>query len=136
MTEQENAVKTILGLGEERMSEVVNQLLGNETFVNAMQGAITQGIAAKKTVDTTVAKMLNVVNVPTLEDVDQVQAKVEELEDALKTIHDRLRRLDEKLEAREDAAKAKAAKKTAKKSPAKKTGAKKAAAKKATAKDV
>lgn len=134
MTEQENAVKTILGLGEERMSEVVNQLLGNETFVNAMQGAITQGIAAKKTVDTTVAKMLNVVNVPTLEDVDQVQAKVEELEDALKAIHDRLRRLDEKLEAREEAAKAKAAKSPAKKT-AKKSASKKAPAKKAAKKD-
>ena len=131
MSDPESAVKTILGLGEERMSEVVNQLLGNETFVAAMQGAITQGMAAKKTVDTTVAKLLNVVNVPTLEDIEQVQGKVEELDEALKTIHDRLRRLDDKL-AEKMAAEAEAKKASSKskatkaKSPAAKRTAKSA----------
>ncbi len=112
------------------MGEVVNQLLGNEGFVSAMQGAITQGLAAKKSVDTTVARMLGVVNVPTLEDVDQVQAKVEDLEDALHAIHDRLRRLDDKLAEREAKAKKPAKKTAAQKTPAKKAAAKKSAAKK------
>ena len=45
------AVKTILGLGEEKMGEVVNQLLANEAFVSAVQKAITGSIGAKRSVD-------------------------------------------------------------------------------------
>ena len=94
------AVKTILGLGEEKMGEVVNQLLANEAFVTAVQKAITGGLSAKRAVDKNVARVLGIVNVPTLDDVEQVREKLRELEDALQEIGERVRAVDEKLSAK------------------------------------
>lgn len=94
-----NLARTILGLGEERMGELINQLLANERFVNAMQSAVTSSLTAKKSVDKNVTRLLGLVNVPTLEDVDDLRDKLNELEDLLADVADRIRRLDERLEA-------------------------------------
>jgi hypothetical protein len=97
------AVKTILGLGEEKMGEVVNQLLANEAFVSAVQKAITGGLSAKRAVDKNLSRVLSIANVPTLDDVDQVKTKLRELEDALQEIGERVRALSEKAEKAEKA---------------------------------
>lgn len=123
MAEQDNGlVKSLLGLGEERMGEVVSQLLANERFVAAMQGAISQGLEAKRTVDKNVARLLDIANVPTLEDVYQLREKLQELEDLLADVLDRVQAIDARVEGKgegdEEAA------------PAKKSGSKKKASKK------
>ena len=131
-----NMAKGILGLGEERMGELLGTLMGNESFVQAMQGAISSSLAAKRAVDKNMERVFSFWNIPTLEDLDQVKDKVEELEDIMKLVQDRLMDLDERLEdkarAEKKAAKAKktAKKATAKKAPAKKKSTKKSAAKK------
>lgn len=94
------AVKTILGLGEEKMGEVVNQLLANEAFVTAVQKAVTSGLTAKRAVDKNLARVLSIANVPTLDDVDQVRGKLRELEDSLQEIGERVRALNEKADAK------------------------------------
>ena len=94
------AVKTILGLGEEKMGEVVNQLLANEAFVTAVQKAITSGLTAKRAVDKNLSRVLSIANVPTLDDVDQVRQKLRELEDSLQEIGERVRAVSEKLDAK------------------------------------
>lgn len=94
-----NLARTILGLGEERMGELINQLLANERFVNAMQSAVSSSLSAKKSVDQNLTRLFGIVNVPTLEDVDELREKLNELEDLLGDIHDRIRRLDERIEA-------------------------------------
>lgn len=98
MSDQDNGlVKGLLNLGEERMSEVVSQLLANERFVSAMQGAITQGLQAKRSVDKNVSRLLDAANVPTLEDVYQLREKLQELEDLLGDVLDRVQHLDERI---------------------------------------
>jgi hypothetical protein len=98
MGDKENgAVKTILGLGEEKMGEVVNQLLANEAFVSAMQKAIAGSLGAKRSMDKTLSTVLGMVNVPTLEDVDKIRDKMNELEEAMAEIGDRLEKLNDKL---------------------------------------
>lgn len=122
--EDNGLVKSLLNLGEERMGEVVAQLLANESFVTAMQGAITGGLQAKRTVDKNVSRLLDIANVPTLEDVYQLREKLGELEDMLGDVLDRVQHLDERVEAKlsdDD---------TSKKSPAAKTSSKKKATKK------
>ncbi len=93
----DSAVKTILGLGEEKMGEVVNQLLANEAFVSAVQKAITGSIGAKRSVDKGVATVLGMINVPTLEDIDKIRDKMNNLEDTIGEIGDRLEKLNAKL---------------------------------------
>ena len=100
MVDRESAVKTILGLGEEKMGEVVNQLLANESFVTAMQRAVAGSLGAKRSVDKGVTTLLGMVNIPTLEDVDKIRDKMNELEEAMAEIGERLGKLNDKLSAK------------------------------------
>lgn len=112
MAEQDNGlVKSLLGLGEERMGEVVSQLLANERFVAAMQGAISQGLEAKRSVDKNVARLLDLANVPTLDDVYQLREKLQELEDLLADVLDRVQAIDARVEGGADDDEGAAAKK-------------------------
>lgn len=88
--------KSILELGEERLHDLVGVLLANERFVTAMQGAVTTSLSAKRSVDKNVTRLLALANVPTLQDLDEVREKLNELEDLLGDIHDRIRRLDQR----------------------------------------
>ncbi len=97
---KDSAVKTILGLGEEKMGEVVNQLLANEGFVSSVQKAIASSLGAKRSVDKGVTAFLGLVNVPSLEDVDKIRDKMNDLEEALREIGDRLDKLNDKLSAK------------------------------------
>ena len=129
----DNIAKSILGLGEERMGELLNTLMGNESFVQAMQGAISSSLAAKRVVDKNLERVFNFWNIPTLEDLDQVKDKIEELEDIMKQVQDRLLDLDERLEEKARAER-KAKKASPKKAPSKKASSKKNSSKKASSK--
>ena len=85
MSEAKNSpgVGPILKLGEEKLTQLLTQLLSNETFVSALQGAISSGLKAKGTVDRSMVSLLSTFNVPTLEDVSLLRGKLQELEDAV-----------------------------------------------------
>ena len=93
----EGAVKTILGLGEEKMGAAVNQLLSNEAFVRAVQRTVSSSLEAKRGVDKGVAALLGLVNVPTLADVDKVKERMDEVESTLAEIAARLEKMRAKL---------------------------------------
>ena len=98
MTETEHtAVKTILGLGEEKMGEVVRQLLANEGFVTAMQKAVVGGLSAKRNIDKGITGVLGLVNIPTVEDVDKVRNRLTEIEELVAELATRLDKVNEKL---------------------------------------
>ena len=101
MSEQ-NAVKTILSLGEEGMGEVVRQLLANESFVTAMQKAVVGGIEAKRNIDKGLTSVLGLVNIPTVEDVDKVRGRLAEVEELVAQLTSRLESLSERLDEEED----------------------------------
>ena len=94
-TEPKTLVASILNLGEEKLGELVNLLLANERFVGTVQSTISSGLNAKSTIDKNVERMLGWVNVPTLEDVDQLKAKLDELEEVMAEIGDRVRSINE-----------------------------------------
>ena len=93
-TEPSNLVSSIVNLGEEKFGELVNLLLANERFVGAVQNTISSGLNAKNTIDKNVEKVLGWVNVPTLEDTDLLKAKLDELEEVMAEIGDRVRSLE------------------------------------------
>ncbi len=97
MSEQ-TAVKTILSLGEDRMGEVVRQLLANEGFVSAMQKAVVGGIEAKRNVDKGLTTVLGLVNIPTVEDVDKARGRLAEVEELVAQLTARLEAISERLD--------------------------------------
>ena len=101
MASEHNAVKTILSLGEEAMGDVVKQLLANEAFVVAMQKAVVGGISAKRNIDKGLTGVLGLVNIPTVDDVDKVRARLTEVEELVAELTTRLEKINEKLDADE-----------------------------------
>jgi len=89
--DDQSIMNSILSLGEERMGELVSQLLKNESFVDAMQRAITSSLAAKKSVDRGLSGLYGALNVPTLDDVAELRAKLNEVEEAMGLIEERTR---------------------------------------------
>lgn len=82
--------RSILELGEEHLGDLVHQLLASDRFVQAFQGALTSSLSAKRLVDRNLVRMLTLLNVPTLEDVDELRDKLNTLEDMMTEIHERI----------------------------------------------
>lgn len=96
---QASAVRTILGLSEEKMGEVVSQLLANEAFVGVVQQAISRSLEAKRGMDKGVATMLSLVNVPTLDDVEKIRGRLNEVEESMAEIAERIEGLTNQVRA-------------------------------------
>ncbi len=94
----DTAVKTILGLGEDKMGEVVRQLLANEAFVAAMQRAVVSGLSAKRNIDKGLTGVLGLVNIPTVDDVDKVRTRLTEIEELVAELTSRLAKVSDKLD--------------------------------------
>ena len=78
---RENAVfKKMIATGEERMSRLASQLLGNEKFMGALQKAVTAGLEARGTLERAAQTALSAMNIPTAGDVKKLESKIEELE--------------------------------------------------------
>ncbi len=99
MASEHNAVKTILSLGEEAMADVVKQLLAHDGFVTAMQKAVVGGISAKRNLDKGLTGVLGLVNIPTVDDVDKVRARLTEVEELVGELTTRLEKINDKLDA-------------------------------------
>lgn len=93
-----NLVSTIMNLGEDRMGELVGQLLANPSFAKTVERAVTSGLRAKQNVDSTLTTVFSAANVPTVDDISEVKTKLGELEDAMADVEDRLVRLIERFE--------------------------------------
>ncbi|MBI5497557.1 MAG: hypothetical protein HY904_21275 [Deltaproteobacteria bacterium] len=73
----------LLKLGEEKLTQLLTQLLANDSFVKSLQGAISGALKAKGTMDKGLIQLLSTFNVPTVEDVALMQQKLTELEEAV-----------------------------------------------------
>jgi len=115
-TEPKTLVASIVNLGEEKLGELVSLLLANERFVGTIQTTISSGLNAKSSLNKNVERMLSWVNVPTLDDIEQLKTKLDELEEVMAEIGDRVRSLNEVSLKRAQAPKAKKKKKKKKSS--------------------
>ncbi len=73
-------VSKIKTFGEEKVGQIANQLLSNETFVNTLQSFITKSINAKTFIDKNIQMGLSTINVPSFEDIERLQQKIDGLE--------------------------------------------------------
>lgn len=104
----------LLKLGEEKLTQLLTQMLANEGFVTALQGAIQGALKAKGSMDKGLIAIFSAFNVPTVEDVSHMQSKLAELEEAVAD----LTRVVEALQAKEAGDLEKTGKKARKKAAA------------------
>jgi polyhydroxyalkanoate synthesis regulator phasin len=79
-------VKRLVETGEERVGKLAQQLMSNEKFVATVQTLVTRTLAAKGTLDGALRTALAAMNLPSTSDVEQLRAKVEDLERLLGSV--------------------------------------------------
>ncbi|MFH1807210.1 MAG: hypothetical protein ABIJ09_00595 [Pseudomonadota bacterium] len=80
MAEAASLLRRLLSLSEERFGVALGEMLSSERFIHSVEKAVTSGATARNGIEKGLARMLQLFNVPTLEDVAQLEAKLEELE--------------------------------------------------------
>ncbi len=73
--------------GEEVFGQVTNELMQNEHFMKAMQGALE----GKQKLDRAVGKAMKTMNVPTRSELKRAVARIESLEAEVSALKDRLK---------------------------------------------
>jgi hypothetical protein len=88
--------KKMIATGEERMSKIASQLLGNEKFMGTLQKAVAAAIDIKSTATTAAQAALGAMNVPTAADVHKLESKIEELEKVFESLSLKIAELQKK----------------------------------------
>lgn len=83
-------VKRIVETGEERVGKLTQQLMSNEKFVAAVQSLVTRSLAAKGTLDSALRTALAAMNLPSTSDLEQLRAKVDDLERLLTSVESKV----------------------------------------------
>ncbi len=90
MLKNNPVMKKLVETGEERVGKLAQQLLSNEKFVTAIQSIVSKSLSAKGTVDKSLRAALSAMNLPSSADMEQLRAKVEELEGMLTSIEEKV----------------------------------------------
>jgi len=88
--------KKMIATGEERMSKIASQLLGNEKFMGALQKAVSAGLEVKATAERAAQTALGAMNIPTSGDVRKLEGKIEELEKVFEALSAKIADLQKK----------------------------------------
>ena len=79
-----------------RVGKLAQQLLSNEKFVATIQTLVSRSLSAKGSLDSALRTALGAMNLPSTADVEQLRAKVDDLERLLSAIEEKI---DQKLGA-------------------------------------
>jgi len=90
MLKNNPVVKKLVESGEVRIGKLAQQLLSNEKFVGAVQAIVSRTLQAKGTLDKSLRTALSAMNLPSAGDLEQLKAKVEDLEKLLSSVESKL----------------------------------------------
>ncbi len=91
--------KRMISSGEEQFGKVVSQLIANESFLSAIQGAVTRTLEAKGAFDRQVSGALQAMHVPSTQDVQKINDRLDELERIFEGLSRKVDAIAEKLDA-------------------------------------
>lgn len=86
MLKNNPVMKKLVETGEERIGKLAQQLLSNEKFVAAVQTLVARSLSAKGTLDNALRTALSAMNLPSTADLEQLRAKVDDLERLLASV--------------------------------------------------
>jgi hypothetical protein len=88
--------KKMIETGEERMSKLASQILGNERFMGALQKTVSAAMDAKNTATMAAHTALGAMNIPTTGDVKKLEGKIDELEKVFEGLSAKIAELQKK----------------------------------------
>jgi hypothetical protein len=90
--------KRMISTGEEQFGKVVSQLIANETFLASIQAAVTRTLEAKGAFDRQVSGAMQAMHVPTTQDVQKLNDRLDELERIFEGLARKVDAIAEKLD--------------------------------------
>ncbi len=104
MSEPKSPVKRLLADGEEKFQDMVNELVSNPRFAEALGKALKSGARTKGKIDRNLQTALHLAHVPTKADYEDLVHKVTGLGHEVAKLEKRLDKILVRLEALADAA--------------------------------
>lgn len=99
MSKPKNPVKRLLADGEEKFQDMVNELISNPRFAEALGKALDSGARTKSKVDRNLQAALHLAHVPTKSDYEELVKKVTGLGHDVSKLEKRLDKILMRLEA-------------------------------------
>jgi len=122
----DSLLKKVSGLGEEKLQKLIQELMNNEKIVITLMKVMQKTQEAKQTLDKNVQGALELINVPSKDDYNEIKKEITDISKKVNTLELKIDKLAKSLETKKEPVKKTTAKKaTTKKTPAKKTVAKK-----------
>ena len=90
MSEKKNPVTRLLEASEEKLQDAAEELLSNPRFAEALRAVIDRAAQAKKKADSRLRFSLNLLNIPTKLDYDDLVRRVVQLGDDISRLEARL----------------------------------------------
>jgi polyhydroxyalkanoate synthesis regulator phasin len=73
-------LKKMIATGEEQIGRIASQVIANEKFVQSLQSAVARALEAKGLLDRQLASALAAMHVPTTQDMQKLNDRLDELE--------------------------------------------------------
>jgi len=83
MARESTLLSKLLNMSEERFGVAVGDLMSSDRFISSVERAVSSGAAARTAIEAGMARLLRILNVPTLDDLLKVERKLEELEELI-----------------------------------------------------
>ncbi len=87
-------LKQFVSVGEEKLSQWTEQVLGNEMLMQRLTQLVQTALGARAGAKKTIRTALGMLSVPTLEDVERIEGKLAEVEALFSEISTELDRLE------------------------------------------
>jgi hypothetical protein len=85
------AVRRAIAAGEDRVGKVMGKLLANDRVTTGLQTLVTSAVQAKERFDRGVRQALHAANLPSADDVAALKRRLDEIEQALDGLAERVR---------------------------------------------
>ncbi len=84
-------LKKALQAGEEKVGQVMGKLLASEGLTTGLQSLVSSALQARDTFEKGVSQALHAANLPSKDDVAALKRRLEELEEMIDGLADRIR---------------------------------------------
>jgi len=93
-------IQKMMSAGEAQLDRLISQVLGHEKFVAALQAAVSRTVAAKGMLDKSLRAVLATMNLPSVQDIDRLEQRLDELDRSLGELGGKIEELEKKLAAK------------------------------------
>lgn len=90
MLKDNPVMRKLVATGEQRIGQLVQQLMSNETFVAGVQTILGRALSAKGSLDKSIRTALSAMNLPSTADLETVREKIDELERVLGQVESKI----------------------------------------------